>query len=267
MSWTITPQQKVKGLLDEFTGAAAAYSLRDLSVLRNAPVVRVRRSTDNAEQDFSATQVTDGTLTTFCGAGNGFVATWYDQSGNGLHLGQTTISNQPQIVTSGALQTEGSKPCIKHAAGTNALTVATSYSSTFHSVFKVCRVTATGNPYRILSIAPEAAILRKEANNAYQMYGSGMNNVSAGTFPTTRVLLSGVWLHADGDMFGYSNGASIVTNTTGSGATASPTAYTIGGVATEGIVGNVQEVIIYRSNQSLSRTAIEANINAYYAIY
>jgi hypothetical protein len=58
-------------LIDAYPGATSAYSLRNLSWTYGGPVVRVRRSSDNTEQDFTATQVTDGTLTTFCGAGNG----------------------------------------------------------------------------------------------------------------------------------------------------------------------------------------------------
>ena len=115
MSWIITGTEKNKGLLDEFSGAAAAYSLRDLSVRRNAPVVRVRRSSDNAEQDFTATQITDGTLAAFCGAGDGFVRTWYDQSGNNRHAQQTTTSLQPTIVSSGSLLLDGGKPSISHS--------------------------------------------------------------------------------------------------------------------------------------------------------
>jgi hypothetical protein len=255
-------------LLDSYSGAAAAYSLRQLSWGYGGPVVRVRRSSDNTEADFTAEQVSDGTLTTFCGAGNGFVRTWYDQAGGGLHLGQATTSNQPQIVTSGILETEGNKPCIKHTAETNGLTVLTSYSSNFHSVFKVCRVTNANGPARVLSIQSEQAILRKGFNTqAYEMYGAGMSQTSAGTMPTTRILLSGIWLHAAGDIFAYSNSASVITNITGAGAIASPTGYTIGGVATEGFSGNVQEVIVYWLNQTANRTAIETSINSHYAIY
>ena len=263
---TLAKQSVAPGPLDAYGGAAAAYSLRRLSANYTGPVVRVRRSSDSTEQDFTATQVTDGTLTTFCGAGNGFVRTWYDQSGNGLHLAQTTTGNQPQIVISGVLETEGSKPCIKHTAETNALTVSTSYSSNFHSVFKVCRVTSTSGQRRILNLASEQAIFRK-ISTSFNMYGAGVNNISAGVFPVTRVLLSGIWLHAEGDVFGYSNGANVITNTAGSGGTASLTAYTIGGVATEGFLGNVQEVIIYRLDQTSNRTAIESSINTHYAIY
>ena len=44
---------------------------------------------------------------------NGFVETWYDQSGNGNNLTQTTASKQPTIVTSGAINTRNSQPIIK----------------------------------------------------------------------------------------------------------------------------------------------------------
>ena len=75
-------------LLDDYPGAAAAYSLRQLRTgVTN--VVRVRRDNDDAEDDFTATEVSDGTLAAWVGAGNnGFVRTWYDQSGNNYHAGQ-----------------------------------------------------------------------------------------------------------------------------------------------------------------------------------
>jgi len=53
-----------RGLLNQYPGAAAAYSLRKLSgAVSN--VVRVRRSSDDAEQDFTAAQVDNGTLVNF----------------------------------------------------------------------------------------------------------------------------------------------------------------------------------------------------------
>jgi hypothetical protein len=49
--------------------------------------------------------VSDGTLASFCGSGDGFVRTWYDQSGNGRDAGQATQSDQAQIVSGGSLIT------------------------------------------------------------------------------------------------------------------------------------------------------------------
>jgi hypothetical protein len=44
--------------------------------------------------------------------GNGFVTTWYDQSGNGRNAVQATAAEQPAIVTGGVVNSEGGKPAI-----------------------------------------------------------------------------------------------------------------------------------------------------------
>ena len=49
------------GIARRFGGAAAAYSLRDIGAM-NGPVVRVRRNSDDEEEDFSANQVSSGAL-------------------------------------------------------------------------------------------------------------------------------------------------------------------------------------------------------------
>jgi len=88
-------------LLDFFPNAVAAYSLRQLRTgVTN--VVRVRRSQDNAEQDFTASQITDGTLENWVGFGNdGFISLWYNQSTIAINLSQSITSKQPKIVEDG----------------------------------------------------------------------------------------------------------------------------------------------------------------------
>ena len=50
-------------LLNQFEGAAAAYSLRRLKSWDDGSrVVRVRRESDNTERDFSSVEVSDGTM-------------------------------------------------------------------------------------------------------------------------------------------------------------------------------------------------------------
>jgi len=101
-------------LLDLYPSAAAAYSVRKLRTAYTGSAIRVRRSSDNTEQDigFSDGNLDTTSLTSFCGAGNGFVTTWYDQSGNGINVTQTTASNQPQIVSSGSVLLVNGKPAI-----------------------------------------------------------------------------------------------------------------------------------------------------------
>ena len=74
------------GLLDQYAGAAAAYSLRELSdSWAGQPVIRVYRANDGATQDFTAAEITDGTMATFCGSSGGFIEIWYDQPNHQKH--------------------------------------------------------------------------------------------------------------------------------------------------------------------------------------
>lgn len=113
----ITGRTDLAGQASIFQDAAVAYSLRDLG-LGTENVVRVRRSLDNVEQDFSASEITDGTLTTFCGIGDGFVSVWYNQTG-GANAIQPTASSQPRIVNTGVLETKLGKPAIYTTQGIN----------------------------------------------------------------------------------------------------------------------------------------------------
>ena len=80
------------------------------------PVVRVRRGSDNAVQDFYATPT--GTITTaangagtpysmWIGSGTGYVTTWYDQSGRGSHITQGATNMQPVLTSAGKLVFNG----------------------------------------------------------------------------------------------------------------------------------------------------------------
>jgi hypothetical protein len=95
--------------------ASVAYSLRRLYSDYLGAAIQVRRSSDNALQDIGFTASGDldiAALMAFVGSANGFVTTWYDQSGNGRNATQTDPTRQPQIVSNGALITENGRPYI-----------------------------------------------------------------------------------------------------------------------------------------------------------
>lgn len=104
-------------------------SMRLLNPSYSGDCLRVRRSLDNTEQDigFDGDELDTAALLTFCGAGSGYIVTWYDQSGNGNNFTQATSGNQPRIVNSGVLDTFGGKPAIWLTNGSTYLT-----STTFH---------------------------------------------------------------------------------------------------------------------------------------
>jgi hypothetical protein len=111
---TARPTAGAAFLLDTYSGSSAAYSAaRRLSSTYTGSLIRVRRSSDNAEQDIGytvANVLDESALTTFVGANDGFVTTLYDQSGNSKDATQATASNQHRIVSSGTIETISGKP-------------------------------------------------------------------------------------------------------------------------------------------------------------
>ena len=95
-------------LLDVYGGAKVAYSFIQLSTTETLSC-RVRRSSDNAEQDFGFVggELDTASLLSFVGANNGFVVKMYDQSGNANHAIQSTAGLQRYIVQSGVLVVYG----------------------------------------------------------------------------------------------------------------------------------------------------------------
>jgi hypothetical protein len=270
-------------LLDAFPNAAAAYSLRQLRT-GVANVVRVRRSSDNTEDDFTAAQVSDGTLATWVGAGNnGFVRTWYDQSGNSRNAEQTTTANQPQIVSSGNLLTDNSKPCLQFNGSNtslddNALASVFSGTNVFLSAATVCKSSTTsssGNnaaawgfgrsvdndPLRWLGQDASSALARldERSGGSLTTTGGAVNNqalIWANSNTISQVLRV--------------NGAQVGT-ALGSGLTLIIDRFSIGCLSRIAKVifwnGIIQEVVFYQSNQAANAAAIESNINTHYSIY
>ncbi len=76
---------------------AFGFSLRDLR--GDDPIcVRVRRTSDNNQQDFRPSEIADRSLYSFVGGDyDGFVTRWYNQFDETQYYEQTTTSVQPQI--------------------------------------------------------------------------------------------------------------------------------------------------------------------------
>lgn len=102
-------------LLDRLQIAAGvAFSTRLVRLGYAGPLLRVRRSSDSVEQDIGQIggQLDIASLLTFCGASSGFIVTWYDQSGAGIHATQATQASQPRIVNAGVLDAINGRPAV-----------------------------------------------------------------------------------------------------------------------------------------------------------
>lgn len=93
-------------LLNNIPNTFAAYSVRKINKFYGGPCFRVRRSSDNTEANigFTANNNLDiAALLSFVGNSNGFITTWFDQANNQINATQSISTNQPQIVSEGAL--------------------------------------------------------------------------------------------------------------------------------------------------------------------
>lgn len=257
--WPIVSTGK---LLSDYPGASVGYSLRLLRAAYTGSLVTVRRSSDNATQGFNETQINGsgaGSLTTFCSATNGFVTTWHDQSGNGNNATQSDTSLQPQIVTSGTVNTLNGEPCLTYNnSGTTSLTFDTRLTDII-SVFQVLNIDSAQTGAVGFLLGDSSAFSYHGGNStwlnsfdaaAVVVNGSNrLNNAITNLTTTNRV----------------SSQVLISMIHTGS-ATASRLSKdrSIDG---RSIRGNMQELILYNSSQSANVAAINGNINAHYGIY
>lgn len=116
--YSLANRQVYAGPLDisGMPAASGAYSSRKLRNAYSGSALQVQRDSDNATQDIgflSTGQLDTTSLSTFLGASTGYVRTWYDQSGSGHDLVQTTKSKMWKIydATTG-LVTRNSKPML-----------------------------------------------------------------------------------------------------------------------------------------------------------
>jgi hypothetical protein len=256
------------GLLDQSfaSGATAAYSVRLLSSTHSGGIIRVREDAANTEQDFTASEITDGTLASFCGSANGLVTVWYDQSGNGNDASNSTASEQPKIYdANNGLVKENGKAALDFDGRDDELIlnipIKTPLSLFAVHYFNVLRFHGIiGNFdvsdnifYRFiesgdLEVAPSNSSLMETSINKQQQYISDFHlNSTLGE------------LYVDNTQKDTNNGASN---------TYSNNPFTIGnsGPDSENFLnGEIQELIIYDDNNKLSERAdIYSNINGFY---
>lgn len=255
-------------LLDTYSGAAAAYSLRKLSSAYSGNAIRVRRSSDNTEQNigFDGSGNLDTTaLTTFVGANNGFVTTWYDQSGNTNNSTQSIASNQPQIVTSGVINTINSKPTILFNSKWLNLNSDISAGSSSFCSFVGKRVSSSTIMMAFAGPADGYNLTLWSDNKYYlQAKTTGYIGSNATDTSTSFMLLTGL---NDGSSQKMYNNNNEIASTFTSYSLNNIIRY-LGNYANSFYTNsNFSEVIFYNSNQSSNRTGINSNINTFYSIY
>jgi hypothetical protein len=266
-------------LLDQFSGAAAAYSLRRLRNAYTGNCIRVRRSSDNAELDigFTPTGVLDTVaLLAHVGAGDGFVTTWYDQSGSSRNATQATLTAQPQIVSSGVINVSNGNNCFITDGINDQLIINYNIPTPF-SIIGVSRInsgtntqtsignlTNTGNNEGFVwstTLSPTNSILSGARVGATTFLTSAVNVGNLIYLNFSTYLVNTITAYVNGNNGNSVNATYNIRDTNitiGSGRTGETSLFRR--------PLSFFEVIIYPSDQSSNRTAIENNIMKCYGI-
>jgi len=254
-------------LLDDYPNIGGnSYSLRNLTST-TTNVIRVRRSGDNTEQDFSASDITDGTLATFCAVGqDGFVVKWYDQTGSD-DLKNATALEQPKIVESGFVILENGKPCVSFDGGNDSLFIdLTDQTREGYQAFMVNKQTDTASIFAQHSYTlgdNEANSFRWKASNLI-LKGKLDLSTPAATTPQSLYYNNSTETGKNSRIF--INGTNVAT-----GAISATFVKKVhlgdNGNGSNNSQIKMQEFILYFSNIKNDVNDITSNINSYYSIY
>ena len=229
-----------------------------------ADVIRVRRTSDSTEADYTLTEIDDGTLDTFVGVGDGCVATWYDQSGNDNHVTQATTTLQPKVAIAGTVQEgvvfDGTDDYFPLTVAD--LTLAGQTAASVAMFFRVTTLVATqtlfaeatsGDGYSRLSVSVNTSgkILFTTRDAAADPTGSSNTTTSNGTISID------TWYHvvvvyANNSKKIYINGVLDIAATPTTGTFGSSTSYgiRIGRFPTSGpsspLSGRLSDIRLYR---------------------
>jgi len=261
---------------------AAAYSVRKVRTAYTGSCMDVRRDLDNTTGSigFDAFGNLDtGSLLAFvtgsANTGSGFVARWYDQSGNDRHMLQPTTTFQPLVVSSGSITIKNNKP----ALGFDGLTTKRRFeqiitTAPLHSTFIVLEGLSTEAGAKFLgsfdgnqSVFSFGSVASALLNETVNYFGNGLRLQSNTDIGVNQQVVIGLHTNPSSRYIYVNNTATrIIFNTFSSQPTLN---YQIGkrlGLE-EYYDGKLQELVFYSSSQIDNTFRITSNINNYYNAY
>jgi hypothetical protein len=203
---------------------------------------------------------------------DGFVETWYDQSGNSNDAVQATAGSQPKIVNAGSLVTDSNGHPDIDFDGSDFL-LKTPFTqgdlAQVNTIFTVAKLNVAQDSNRKIydgtnSVKRNMLFLSTNGSGEFAFFADDV--ISTGVTATNdKKLFSALFNGASSELFidGASGASGDVGDYPMSG-------VTIGKNHSGDLnfwLGQIQEIIIYNADQSANRPALETNINSHYSIF
>ena len=274
-------------ILNRFSGSSIGFSFRRLKSSYNGPCVRVVNDS-NASLDigFSNSYIDTSAIASHCGSGDGRVSIWYDQTGNSRDVVQSTATARPLIYDSGSMVELSGRVALLFDGGDRLLSGSSHqlHTGSFYAAGVVKSPSTIGDEIILAQdddqSSPNVRIaqyLRTKGSSSsarivvFNTSGSSFNDDSTSIGTSSALVLSSQ-AFSNGVIESFDNsegnirGAYFGTLNTGSmnfsiGAATGSTSIT------SGFNGHILEVILWGSDQSSSRTDIEADMNRFYDVF
>ena len=205
---------------------------------------------------------------------DGFVETWYDQSGNGNNAVQATASLQPKIVNAGSLLADGVTFDGSDDVLTSINSSLTNY--TFAGVYTVKTIADnTGFLGKGAGASDREFFVRMKSDGKveHRVYSTG----SASTFDTISSSASAISADTTALIAGSFNGSTnairldvnstVLTATSSVGLYAATSNLTIPSALGSEAHTAIAELVFYNTDQSGKLSDIKTNINGHYSIF
>ena len=281
----------VSDILDGVSGDAVSVSF-DIDITNGSPGLSLRTALNGGSTaSNSATYTTSGsktatltgnksyvgigftegdapsnfTVSNFKVLGSGFVETWYDQSGNGEDAVQETSGNQPKIVSAGALVADG----IDFDGSNDRLNMPNDLIASINSAsaFLVAKSDTISGSRIALALSHSTsnfrfyagALLGNKLNFGYQ---NTAVKIELGSADTNKHLFTSIAGSSNVEAFLDGTSKGTVSSVDGKSTLSSGG---IGSINSGNLwSGTIEEVIVYNTDQSANRVALETNIQAQY---
>jgi hypothetical protein len=280
-SFIITWERVPDSLLTTYDNAQAAYSLRLINSLYTGDAIQVRNSSgtlldigfdSNGDLDTSA-------ISTHIGSGNGTIATWYDQSGNGRDASQSTLSMQPEIASAGTIHTVNGKPAVLFA---NDYLDTADVQLNPNGEVNVLAVSQFDSTTSFMQVANQMGSSNGQRNFYYRMkdtgqlqmshyYGSSQGQVllsQAATYQNVQYIMSAEY--EINSSKAYFNGSEVTGTSYSAALTNHSEHLRLGAYGTDGtqmLRGYIQEFIYFSNSTVLDGDDISNDVNDYYSAF